>query len=87
MLYKEDTLSETINNIFTDGTMTKLKDQYNNIGTINNLEKEVNNHPLKDELIYAIDLAKEILQGDKDYSDRTFTLTQYGDTHAKARNQ
>ena len=30
VFYKEDTVSETVNNIFTDGTMTKLKDQYNN---------------------------------------------------------
>lgn len=87
MLYKKDTLSEIINNIFTDGTMTKLKDEYNNIDVINNLEAELNNHPLKEQLVYYIDLAKEILKGDKDYSDRTFTLTQYGDTHAKARNQ
>ena len=87
MLYKKDTLSEIINNIFTDGTMTKLKDEYNNIDVINNLEAELNNHPLKEQLVYSIDLAKEILKGDKDYSDRTFTLTQYGDTHAKARNQ
>ena len=87
MLYKKDTLSETINNLFTDGTMTKLKDQYNNIDVINNLEVEVNNHPLKEQLVDSINLAKEILQGDKDYSDRTFILTQYGDTHAKAKNQ
>ena len=87
MLYKKDTLSEIINNIFTDGTMTKLKDEYSNIDVISNLEAELNNHPLKEQLVYSIDLAKEILKGDKDYSDRTFTLTQYGDTHAKARNQ
>ncbi len=86
MLYKKDTLSETINDLFTDGTMTKLKDKYNSIDVIDKLEDEVNKHPLKDDLEYAINLAKEILQGDKDYSDRTFTLTQYGDTHAKARN-
>ena len=70
MLYKKDTLSEIINNIFTDGTMTKLKDEYNNIDVINNLEAELNNHPLKEQLVYSIDLAKEILKGDKDYSDR-----------------
>ena len=67
MLYKKDTLSEIINNIFTDGTMTKLKDEYNNIDVINNLEAELNNHPLKEQLVYSIDLAKEILKGDKDY--------------------
>ena len=66
--------------------MTKLKDKYNSIDVIDKLEDEVNKHPLKDDLEYAINLAKEILQGDKDYSDRIFTLTQYGDTHAKARN-
>lgn len=87
MFYEEDKVSETVNDIFTDGTMTKLKEQYNNEDAINKLEEEVNNHPLKDKLSYAIELAKEILNGNKDYSDRTFTLTQYGDTHAKAKNQ
>ena len=86
MFYREDSLSDVISNMFTDGTMSELKDEYNNIDVINNLEKEVNNHPLKDELIHDIDLAKEVLQGDKDYSDRIFTLTQYGNTHAKAKN-
>ena len=62
---KEDKVSETVNNIFTDGTMTKLKDQYNNEEAINKLEEEVNNHPLKDKLSYAIELAKEILNGNK----------------------
>lgn len=86
-LYKQDVLSETINDLFTDGTMTKLKDQYNNINKINELEQQVNAHPLKEKLVYAIELAKEILKAGKDYSDRTFTLTQYGDTHKKAKEQ
>ena len=85
-LYKEDKLPKIINNIFTDGTMVKLKDEYNDVDVINDLEKEVNNHPLRDQLIYAIDLAKEILQDDKDYSDSTFTVVQNGDTHSKATN-
>lgn len=85
-LYKEDKLSKTINNIFTDGTMVKLKDEYNNMDIINNLGKEVNNHPLKDQLMLAIDLAKEILQGDKDYLDRIFTVKQNGDTHSKGKD-
>ena len=36
--------------------------------------------------ILFIDLAKEVLQGDKDYSDSTFTVVQNGDTHSKATN-
>lgn len=65
--------------------MTKLKDKYNSIDVIDKLEDEVNKHPLKDDLEYAINLAKEILQGDKDYSDRIFTLTQYGDISCKSK--
>lgn len=85
-LFKEDKLPEIINNIFTDGTMVKLKDAYNNIDAINDLEKEVNKHPLKHQLIQPIELAKEILQSDKDYSESTFIAVQNGDTHSKAKD-
>ena len=86
-LYKKDEVKETVNNLFTDGTMVKLKDEYNNKETIEKIEEQVNKHPLKDQLIGAVEVAKELLEGEKDFSDRTFTLTQYGDTHAKAKNQ
>ena len=86
-LYKKDEVKETVNNLFTDGTMVQLKDEYNNRETIEEIEEQVNNHPLKDQLIGAIEVAKELLEGEKDFSDRTFTLTQYGDTHSKAKNQ
>ncbi len=66
--------------------MVKLKDEYNNKEAIEKLEEQVNKHPLKDQLIGAVEVAKELLKGEKDFTDRTFTLTQYGDTHAKARN-
>ena len=46
-LYKHDDVKETINNLFTDGTMVKLKDEYNSQEAIDALEEKVNKHPLK----------------------------------------
>ena len=86
-LYKHDELKNTVDNLFTDGTMVKLKDEYNSEEAINALEEKVNKHPLKHQLVSNIEIAKELLKEEKDFSDRTFTLTQYGNTHEKARNQ
>ena len=86
-LYKHDELKATVDNLFTDGTMVKLKDEYNSEEAINALEEKVNKHPLKHQLVSNIEIAKELLKEEKDFSDRTFTLTQYGNTHEKARSQ
>ncbi|WP_195987623.1 discoidin domain-containing protein [Clostridium sp. D53t1_180928_C8] len=87
MFYKEDIVSKKISSIFTDGTMSKLKPEYNNMESIIQLEAEVNNHPLREIYMKIIELAKEILEGNVNYSENTFTLKQLGDTHSKATRQ
>ena len=85
-LYKHDDVKETINNLFTDGTMVKLKDEYNSQEAIDALEEKVNKHPLKHQFVDILNEAKELLKEEKDFTDRTFTLTQNGHTHSKSRN-
>ena len=85
-LYKHDDVKETINNLFTDGTMVKLKDEYNSQEAIDALEEKVNKHPLKNQFVDILNVAKELLKEEKDFTDRTFTLTQNGHTHSKSRN-
>lgn len=85
--YKEDVLAKKINDIFTDGLMMTLKPEYNSLEAIARLEQEVSNHPLKDELSKVLETAKQAINGEIVTENRLFTPNQYGDTHAKARNQ
>lgn len=86
MFFKQDTVADKVNNMFTDGFMTTLKDEYNSSEVIEALEKEVMNHPLKDELIPSIEIAKKILNGGQVESEnisRTVTGVQRGATDAE----
>lgn len=85
--YKEDVLSKKINDIFTDGLMMTLKPEYNSLEAIARLEQEISNHPLKDELSKVLETAKQAINGEIVTENRLFIPNQYGDTHAKARNQ
>ncbi|RDY27320.1 DUF5011 domain-containing protein [Romboutsia weinsteinii] len=87
MFYKEDVVSKKVESIFTDGTMSALKPEYNSLDAIEKLELEISNHPLKDKYTKIIELAKQILDGNVDYTESTFVLKQNGDTHTKAKNQ
>ena len=83
MFFKQDIVSDKVNNMFTDGFMTKLKDEYNSLKVIEALEKEVMEHPLKDELMPNIEIAKKILNGEQVESEnmsRTVTGVQRGVT-------
>ena len=66
--------------------MVKLKDEYNSQEAIDALEEKVNKHPLKHQFVDILNEAKELLKEEKDFTDRTFTLTQNGHTHSKSRN-
>ena len=83
MFFKQDIVSDKVNNMFTDGFMTALKDEYNSLKVIESLEKEVMKHPLKDELMPNIEIAKKILNGEQVESEnmsRTVTGVQRGVT-------
>ena len=60
-LYKEDKISDKVNSVFTDGTRSKLSEEYNTIDKITVLEKEVKGHILEKEHMEVINLAKEII--------------------------
>ncbi|MGL5352003.1 MAG: discoidin domain-containing protein, partial [Clostridium sp.] len=86
VFYKEDKVSDEINNIFEDKTYSKLKEEYRNIEKINELVNQAMNHPLKDELIKTLDLAKTMLDGNVDFSKTTLVANQHGDMAHHARN-
>lgn len=77
--YKNDELADKVENIFTDKTYSDLKPEFKNSEYINNLEQEVQNHPLKDELASRLNIAKDILNNKIDSENTKFVATQYGD--------
>lgn len=60
-LYTQDKTSEKVEKLFTNGLMTEVSEEFNTIEKINALEIEINEHPLKDNLLENIELAKEIV--------------------------
>ena len=60
-LYKEDKLNDKVESLFKDTLMTKVSDEYNTIEKLDGLAKEVKGHPLENELMTIINLAKKIV--------------------------
>lgn len=79
--YKEDTVTKKVNSLFEDKLYTKLSDDYNTIDKLNSLEKEVNNHPLKDNYMQLINLAKGLLNENTVSENTVITLSQRGDVN------
>ena len=62
MFYKPDEVWNSVNELFTDGTMSVVSDKFNTLDKINELEEVAKKHPLyKEEFKVTLDLAKEIV--------------------------
>ena len=85
MFYKEDTLADKINTIFTTTGMDTVSEEFNTIEKLEELEKEVLNHPLYETLKDTIDEAKDIVSG-KIQNIKTVVAEQQGDRVAHANN-
>lgn len=79
MLYKPDETLKKIDNIFKDNTFSSLKDEYKNLDYINRLQKEAENHPLKDVILNKIGIAKNIINNKLDTKNTLFKVEQFGD--------
>ena len=83
--YKPDPLTDKVNDLFTDGTMSAVKAQYNNETVMAGLVKEAETHPNSATLISKIEIAKEIMNG-ADYTSEIITVPQNGNPVHHARN-
>ncbi|PWW86133.1 hypothetical protein CYK79_17280, partial [Clostridium perfringens] len=62
MFYKSDEVWNSVDELFTDRTMSVVSDKFNTLDKINELEEAAKKHPLyKEEFKVTIDLAKEIV--------------------------
>lgn len=82
--YKPDPLKDKVNDLFTDGTMSAVKAEYNNGTAIAELLKEAETHP-DVALTEKLQLAKDIVAG-KDLSQQVLEVEQRGNGVNHARN-
>ena len=86
MFFTEDKLLDKLNNIFTDQTQSELRKEYNSKEAIDNLEKEVKQHPLKHDLSKIIERARKVLDNKFECNVLKMTLPQNGDIHRHCTN-
>lgn len=82
--YKEDKVLDSIQNLFTNGLMNELSEEYNTLEKLEALENEAKEHPLKSLFTEEFELANKILKGELD-TVKVITAEQHGDMvkHAK----
>lgn len=82
--YKQDIVSDKVNNIFTNGLMNELSEEYNTLEKLKVLENEAKEHPLNSSFTEIFELAHKVLEG-KLETVRVVTAEQHGNMvkHAK----
>lgn len=65
MFYKTDEVSDKMDRLFTDNTMSKVSEDFNTIAKLEALEKEVKNHPFYEDFKESLEDAKIILEENK----------------------
>ncbi|MEK4426467.1 NPCBM/NEW2 domain-containing protein [Solibacillus sp. FSL K6-1523] len=83
--YKEDTLEDQVNNLFTNGLMNELKPEFASIDIINQLEKEVAKHPIKEQLQVNLTIAKKLLSNEIVTDEAIVVASQRGNPNAEAK--
>ena len=78
--YKEDKMIDTLNNLFTDSTMSKVSELFNTTEKLNKLEDEAKKHPFYEDFKEDIENAKILLASNKIESTKAKVskLTAYG---------
>ncbi|AWV36362.1 NPCBM/NEW2 domain-containing protein [Paenibacillus odorifer] len=83
--YTEDKVSEAVNGIFTDGTMSAVVPAYNSVEAINELEEAAKVHPLYPILKDSLDLAKKLVNGEVQTEGTIIEAEQRGDMKKHAQ--
>lgn len=80
MFYKSDLLPDEVDNLFTDGTMTALNPEYQDISVLKEFMAQAKAHPDKS-LEERVQTAIDILNGTVDYTGDVITVEQKGDMY------
>ena len=86
MFYKSDAVWNSVDELFTDGTMSAISDKFNSLDKINDLEEIAKTHPLYEkEFKSIIDLAKEIIVNSR--QEDVFELEMRGNSIAETNKR
>ncbi|WP_160035649.1 NPCBM/NEW2 domain-containing protein [Paenibacillus sp. An7] len=83
--YREDKVRDAMNTLFTDGTMSAVMPEYNQIDKLITLEQEAKGHPLYAAYKDQIDLAKKLVSGEIDLQETLLKAEQRGDMRKHAQ--
>lgn len=83
--YTEDKISEAVDGLFTDGTMSAVIPAYNSVDKINELEAAAKIHPLYPILKETLDLAKKLVTGEIQVEGTIIQAEQRGDMKKHAQ--
>ena len=61
-IYKQDSLSEMMNRLFVDPSMSEITPEFGTLGALNSLIELSKNHPFADEYLEKLNLAKELIE-------------------------
>lgn len=61
-IYKPDSISEVMDRLFIDKTMSELNPEFATIAMIESLTEQVKNHPFADEYMEKLNIAKELIE-------------------------
>lgn len=77
--FKKDELFDQVDNIFTDGTKSTVKEQFNTVEKIEALDETAQSHLLYNDMQVDLALAKKIINGELMIGDTVITAEQVGD--------
>ncbi|WP_211750165.1 NPCBM/NEW2 domain-containing protein [Paenibacillus sp. Marseille-Q4541] len=83
--YKEDKVRDAMNDLFTDGTMSKVVPEYNQVDKINELEEKAKVHPLYPMYKDQLELAKGLVNGEVQMEGTIIQAEQRGDMKKHAQ--
>lgn len=84
--FREDTVLEEVDGIFTDGLMNQLSENYKNREVLGEYLAKLEAHPLASSYEVIIDAAKKLLEGESAESSEVFVMSQKGN-EAEERNR
>ncbi|MDM0916005.1 NPCBM/NEW2 domain-containing protein [Clostridium perfringens] len=85
MFYKPDEVYSSIPNLFTDGTMSELSEEFNSLEKINAFKEKAKNHPLYNDFKETIDLAESLISNPR--KEDVLELEMRGDSINEAKKR
>lgn len=85
MFYKPDEVYSSIPNLFTDGTMSELSEEFNSLEKINAFKEKAKNHPLYNDFNETIELAESLISNPR--KEDVLELEMRGDSISEAKKR